>query len=82
MSGLLNRRTMMAGLAAACAAPGAGTALAGGREHRVLIKRFKFEPARLEVRPGDVIVWENLDIAPHTATATDKSWDTGRIITL
>lgn len=27
------------------------------------------------VRPGDGIILTNLDIAPHTATATDKSWD-------
>lgn len=45
--------------------------------HVVEIKGFKFAPATLAVRPGDTITWINRDIAPHTATALDKSWDTG-----
>ena len=31
------------------------------------------------MRQGDTIVWTNHDIAPHTATARDKSWDSGRL---
>ncbi len=31
------------------------------------------------VKPGDTIIWTNQDIAPHTATALDDSWDTGTI---
>ena len=43
--------------------------------HHINIKDFEFSPSELMVRPGDRIIWTNLDIAPHTATATDKTWD-------
>ena len=52
---------------------------AGQRTHVVEIRKFKFAPKALAVRPGDVIVWINKDIVPHSATADDGSWDTGRI---
>ena len=51
----------------------------GAKTHTVIIKKFKFIPAALEVKPGDTIIWVNQDIVPHTATALDKSWDTGEI---
>lgn len=47
--------------------------------HQVEIRKFKFSPERIEAKPGDTIIWTNFDIAPHTATANDKSWDTGTI---
>ena len=37
--------------------------------HRVAIRAMQFEPASLEVAAGDVVVWTNEDIVPHTATA-------------
>lgn len=49
------------------------------RRHVVEIQKFKFIPAELEVSPGDTIVWINRDIVPHTATASDKSWNSGAI---
>ncbi len=45
------------------------------QRHVVEIQKLKFVPAELEVSPGDTVVWINLDIVPHTVTATDKSWD-------
>ena len=47
--------------------------------YKVDIKKFKFAPDKLTVKPGDVIIWTNFDIAPHTATANDESWDTGTL---
>ena len=47
--------------------------------HYVEISGFNFNPEVLAVKPGDAIIWANLDIAPHTATALDNSWDTGTI---
>jgi plastocyanin len=47
--------------------------------HTVIIENFKFSPEVLSVKLGDRIVWVNQDIVPHTATALDKSWDTGAI---
>lgn len=49
------------------------------RTHVVEIRKFKFAPKVLTVAPGDIIVWINKDIVPHTATAKDRGWDTGRI---
>lgn len=47
--------------------------------HRVEIRQFKFVPETLNVKPGDAIVWVNIDIVPHTVTALDGSWDSGNI---
>lgn len=54
------------------------TGSASGRGD-VLIQGFRFEPTTLNVTPGTVIVWTNEDGAPHTATAKDESFDTGRL---
>ncbi len=50
-------------------------------EHHIEIRQFSFKPELLQVRSGDTIIWTNHDIAPHTATARDKSWDSGTIAT-
>ncbi len=47
--------------------------------HKVKIRGFKFDPRKLEVKVGDTIKFENRDQAAHTATAKDKSWDTGTL---
>ena len=41
----------------------------------VEIKGFKFVPQRPALAPGDIVVWINKDIVPHTVTAKDGSWD-------
>jgi plastocyanin len=69
-------------LATACSVnfnPVAEQANDAAKTHTVIIKNFKFIPEVLEVKPGDKIKWVNQDIVPHTATAHDKSWDTGEI---
>lgn len=53
--------------------------VANAETHTIDIKGFAFSVAILEVKVGDIITWTNLDGAPHTATAADRSWDTGRI---
>ena len=56
--------------------------LACGRQpqaHPIEMRQFKFEPAAIEVRSGDTLVFTNHDIVPHTATARDTSWNTGEI---
>jgi plastocyanin len=45
----------------------------------VTIQNFKFSPGTSSVHVGDTITWTNRDIAPHTATAKDGSFDTGTI---
>lgn len=84
---LQTRREFLAKTAAACSAAvvlllprftaNASDSLA--TTHKVEIRKFKFVPDHLVVKLGDTIVWTNDDIAPHTATADGKSWDTGTI---
>ncbi len=52
---------------------------ANGTRHRVEIQQFKFVPEAIEVKPGDTVVWVNLDIVPHTVTATNTSWESGNL---
>ncbi|MDJ0826464.1 MAG: cupredoxin family copper-binding protein [Rhodobacter sp.] len=47
--------------------------------HNVQIQGFAFSPAALSVAAGDTVVFTNGDGAPHTATAADGAFDTGRI---
>ena len=77
----MTRRNLIRGLVAALAASGLlprGSAMAAS-EHEVEIKGFAFVPARLQVAPGDKVTWINSDVVPHTATASDESWDSGSL---
>lgn len=56
-------------------ATGAGDASASAIE----IKDFAFNSATIEVPVGTTVTWTNQDSAPHTATADDGSFDTGRL---
>ena len=76
---IFTRRTFL-GLSAAL--PLMATALkAGGHAsvHEVSIEGFSFVPNMLEAKVGDKVVFTNRDGAPHTATATDGSFDSGRL---
>lgn len=50
-----------------------------GTVHVINIVDFRFEPDTLTVAAGDRIIWRNRDVVPHTATASDKSWDSGNL---
>lgn len=63
-------------LAGALLLAAAGPALA--KEVNIAITGFSF-PATMTVTAGTPIVWVNQTGAPHTATADDGSFDTGRI---
>ncbi|MGB0506043.1 MAG: copper-binding protein [Pikeienuella sp.] len=75
---MIDRRSLLAGLAGCTVVGLAGSGIAR-TVHEVSIHKFKFKPDRLVVRPGDVIRWTNLDLAPHTATAIEGDWDTGAL---
>jgi len=71
-------RTLWLGMALAGAfAPPPLARAAEPQTHRVVIERFTFAPARLEIRAGDAVEWRNRDLAPHTATSGDGEWGTG-----
>lgn len=52
---------------------------AQGRRVVIEVRGFAYSPNALAVSPGDVVVWRNMDIVPHTATARDGSWESGPI---
>ena len=54
---------------------------ATGQRIVIEIRGLEFLPEGLAVSPGDVVVWKNMDIVPHTVTANDDSWDSGLIET-
>ena len=45
--------------------------------HIVEIEDFIFSPSVLTVQQGDTVIFVNNDIVPHTATASNGSWDSG-----
>ena len=49
------------------------------RTHAVTIRSFAFVPAELTVSLGDTVFWSNGDFVPHSATATDSTWDSKSI---
>ena len=77
----ITRRGVIVGAVASVAAvsivPDARAA--GPTVHEVKIKRFKFDPKQVEVKVGDTIRWINEDLAPHTATADERGWDTDKL---
>ena len=42
---------------------------------QVVIENFSFVPATLTVKPGTKVTWVNRDDVPHTATDTDKRFN-------
>ena len=48
-------------------------------DHEVEIKGMKFVPASLSIAAGDTVTFTNQDAAPHTATAGNGAFDTGRL---
>lgn len=69
----------LAVLAAAAAFALAPLSAAFAADHAVLIKGMAFSPAALTIKAGDTITFTNEDSAPHTATAGDGAFDTGRL---
>lgn len=47
--------------------------------HIIEIHKMKFTAKFLKVKLGDQVTWINKDVVPHTATASDKSWDSGHL---
>jgi plastocyanin len=61
-------------------AAGAGGAI-HTTEARVIIENFAFSPASLTVAAGTKVTWVNRDTDPHTATDTDKRFNSGALDT-
>jgi plastocyanin len=48
---------------------------APARTHRIEMANMRFGPVPAGIRAGDVIIWINRDVIPHTATARDGGFD-------
>lgn len=49
-------------------------------KHTVVIENMQFQPQVLDVKVGDLIVWKNRDLVPHTVTASSGgTFDSGKI---
>lgn len=71
----MTRRAFCLLALAAASSPG----VARGRVHRIAIRGMIFQPAVVQIEPGDVVVWHNEDVVPHTVTSDDRLLDSGRI---
>jgi plastocyanin len=56
-----------------------GTGEASAEGTSVIIADFAFAPPDLTVAAGTTVTWTNEGWAPHTATAEDGSFDSGRL---
>ena len=51
----------------------------GGKKHTVTILGLKFKPEKIEIEPGDTVVWVNKDDRDHTVVADEGAFESGRI---
>jgi plastocyanin len=56
-----------------------GEAAVEGQTITVDIEKFAFGDGELTITPGTTVVWENYDSAPHTVTADNGLFDSGRL---
>src|SRR5215218_713414 len=49
------------------------------RSAKVEIVDFAYDPDPVQVETGGKVIWQNMDSAPHTATADDGRFDTGTL---
>lgn len=82
MSRQLTRRAVMIGSVASATAPISSLRAehVHSAVHVIQIRQFKFEPERIAVKVGDIILWANHDLVPHSAKADEYGWDTGEIV--
>ena len=53
----------------------------GGNEVQIVIENFAFVPSEITIAPGTKVTWINKDEAPHTATGTDKKFNSSGLDT-
>jgi plastocyanin len=61
-----------------CSGPGA--AAPKPVTHTVTMDAVAYKPDVVDVKVGDSVVWVNKDFIPHTATSTEKGFDSGQIL--
>ena len=53
----------------------------GPNEVQIVIENFAFVPSEITITAGTRVTWINKDEAPHTATSTDKKFNSGGLDT-
>jgi len=52
---------------------------AGSEQVAATIEGFAFNPGTIEIKAGTTVTWTNNDSAPHTVTADDGSFQSGKM---
>jgi plastocyanin len=76
------KRPLLAVFVRTLCAVQAGIAMANpvwAATHTIVMEGVAFKPETLTVQRGDSVVWLNKDVFPHTATAGDRTFDSGEI---
>jgi plastocyanin len=63
------------------APPQANVDATGQKEITITIENFAYVPADVTIAPGTRVTWINKDEAPHTATSSDKKFNSGGLDT-
>jgi plastocyanin len=71
--------TATTGRTSGASAKRAAASVKAAASSSVTIKNFLFNPSSVSVHVGDTVKWTNQDSALHTATANDRSFDTGTL---
>jgi plastocyanin len=66
-------------LALSAATPVRPVAAQAAATVEVQVVDFAFEPAMVMIEAGDTVTWTNAGVRPHTVTADDGSFDSGRL---
>ena len=53
----------------------------GPNEVQIVIENFAFVPSEITITAGTKVTWINKDEAPHTATSTEKKFNSGGLDT-
>jgi plastocyanin len=61
--------------------PQSNVAATDKSEIRIVIDNFTYSPSDVTIAPGTKVTWINKDEAPHTATSTDKKFNSGGLDT-
>lgn len=75
------KRTLIAALVLVGCGLATGAAQRGRKPatHTVTIDATRFQPDALTIRSGDVVIWINKDLIPHTASSQAGGFDSGTI---
>jgi plastocyanin len=72
-------RRLLIVVAALVLVTGAAQSKPRPRTHTVTIAEMRFTPETLSIASGDLIVWVNKDLVPHTATSKEAGFDSRTI---